>query len=164
MTVHHPHPAITRGGWFIFDDGDVMQSNEDELRRTLFTSLASRTTAYLLFYKRDDENDGSEFDEAEDCHEAVEASQGSFRNYPNGVAEISDALIVTTAAADEESGMAQDDHLAAIGDGVRHRANLGKCAILAETPGLPSADANQSTKETGEPDSDIPDVENLGSR
>jgi hypothetical protein len=42
-------------GWHNFDDGDVMQSSEEELRRTLFTSLTSRTTAYLLFYKRDDD-------------------------------------------------------------------------------------------------------------
>jgi hypothetical protein len=52
---YYTYIDVPGAGWHSFDDGDVMQSSEDELRRSLFTSLTSRTTAYLLFYKREDD-------------------------------------------------------------------------------------------------------------
>lgn len=38
--------------WYCFDDSAVSQINEDELSKTLFTSMRSCRTAYLLFYTR----------------------------------------------------------------------------------------------------------------
>lgn len=43
------------GGWHLFDDADVTPVSKEELRRCLFTSLSSRTTAYLLFYQKVDD-------------------------------------------------------------------------------------------------------------
>lgn len=38
--------------WYCFDDSAVSQIGEDELSKTLFTSMRSCRTAYLLFYTR----------------------------------------------------------------------------------------------------------------
>lgn len=38
--------------WYCFDDSTVSPISEDELSKTLFTSMRSRRTAYLLFYTR----------------------------------------------------------------------------------------------------------------
>lgn len=40
------------GEWYCFDDSIVTTISEDELSKTLFTSMRSRRTAYLLFYSR----------------------------------------------------------------------------------------------------------------
>jgi hypothetical protein len=142
---YYAYINVPKDGWFIFDDGDVMQSSEDELRRTLFTSLTSRTTAYLLFYKRDDEHGRYGYGDAEDCREGAEASLGLSSFYSNGAAETKDASIVRTSATDEGSGMVQFGNRAAELDLVRDQ-DVGNRPTFAETPVPACAGSYQSTK------------------
>lgn len=50
---YYAYIKVPRIGWHCFDDGDVTVTDEEEIRRLLFTSLVSRTTAYLLFYEQE---------------------------------------------------------------------------------------------------------------
>lgn len=49
---YYAYINVPKLGWYHFDDSEVSVADEDEIRRCLFTSLASRTTAYLLFYEQ----------------------------------------------------------------------------------------------------------------